>query len=182
MLREAAQTGRTVREPAILASGRAPPVPFRNMRMGATFRRTGHPALLLRKLTAKLAIVHGGAALVAVPGKEWCWPAEPLTTRRRHGDIKGFNKYDWKPGDKVRRKAAVTIGADMVGEVIKVTPTMHNHLISDGVSRAQVRVRWSNGYVGTVPEGGLVEADPRSDDSSRSESAYLGCDKRREHD
>ncbi len=44
------------------------------------------------------------------------------------------------------------------GEVLKVTPTMRNHLMSDGVSRAHVRVRWSNGYVAIVPEGGLVRA------------------------
>jgi hypothetical protein len=76
----------------------------------------------------------------------------------------------------------------MVGEVIRVTPTMHNHLISDGVSRAHVRVRWSNGYESTVPEGGLVAADlaasgarGSSADRSRSVSAYRGWDKRREH-
>lgn len=73
--------------------------------------------------------------------------------RSRHGDTRGFNKYDWKPGDKVRRK-----GADMVGVVVRITPTMHNHLISDGVSRAHVRVHWSNGYKSLVPEGGLVSA------------------------
>ena len=74
-------------------------------------------------------------------------------SRPRHGDTRGFNKYYWKPGDHVRRK-----GSNMVGEVVRVTPTMHNHLISDGVSRAHVRVRWSNGYEATVPEGGLVPA------------------------
>jgi len=154
------------------------------MAVGATFRRSGHPALLLRKLTRTHAIVYSAVpfVLVAVPGKEWCWPAKPLTTRRRHGDIKGFNKYDWKVGDRVRRKGAVKVGAEMVGEVLKVTPTMHHHLMSDGVSRAHVRVRWSNGYVAIVPEGGLVPADPaRSADSSRSVSAYRGWDRRREH-
>ena len=38
----------------------------------------------------------------------------------------------------------------------KVTPP---HLISDGASRAQVHVRWSNGYVAIVPEAGLAVAD-----------------------
>jgi hypothetical protein len=78
--------------------------------------------------------------------------------RSRRGDTRGFNRYDWKVGDQVRRKAAVKVGADMIGEVVKVTPTLRNHLMSDGVSRAQVRVRWSNGYEGLVPEGGLVRA------------------------
>ena len=78
--------------------------------------------------------------------------------RSRHGDTRGFNRYDWKVGDQVRRKAAVKVGADMVGEVIKITPTLRDHLMSDGVSRAQVRVLWSNGYEGLVPEGGLVRA------------------------
>ena len=64
-----------------------------------------------------------------------------------------FNKYDWKVGDEVRRR-----GFDMAGRVVKVTPTVRNRLISDGVSRAHVRVRWSNGYESTVPEGGLVRA------------------------
>ncbi len=75
------------------------------------------------------------------------------TRRSRHGDTRGFNKYDWKPGDQVCRR-----GAKMVGEVLKVTPTARNHLMSDGVSRAHVRVRWSNGYEALVPEGGLVRA------------------------
>ncbi len=73
--------------------------------------------------------------------------------RSRHGDTRGFNKYDWKRGDQVCRR-----GAKMVGEVLKVTPTARNHLMSDGVSRAHVRVRWSNGYEAMVPEGGLVRA------------------------
>lgn len=73
--------------------------------------------------------------------------------RSRHGDTRGFNKYDWKVGDKVSRH-----GSKMIGEVIKVTPTVRNYRLSDGVSRAQIRVRWSNGYEGLVPEGGLVRA------------------------
>lgn len=46
----------------------------------------------------------------------------------------------------------------MVGEVIKITPTARNRMMSDGVSRAFVRVLWSNGHEGRVPEGGLVRA------------------------
>jgi hypothetical protein len=71
----------------------------------------------------------------------------------RRGDTRGFNKYDWKVGDKVCRR-----GGDMVGEVLKVTPTARNRVMSDAVSRAHVRVRWSSGHVGIVPEGGLVRA------------------------
>jgi hypothetical protein len=64
------------------------PTPFRNLAIGATFRRSGQPALLLRKLTSKQAVVHFGSepALFDVPGKEWVWPAESFVRRRRRKD------------------------------------------------------------------------------------------------
>jgi hypothetical protein len=60
--------------------------------------------------------------------------------------------YHKRYGMPVRR------GGDMVGDVLMVTPTARNRVMSDAVSRAHVRVRWSSGHVGIVPEGGLVRA------------------------
>ena len=63
-------------------------VPFRNLPLDATFRRATQPATLWRKVTDRLAIIDGERVikLTTIPGREACWPAEPIT-RRRHGDV-----------------------------------------------------------------------------------------------
>jgi len=75
-------------------------------------------------------------------------------------------------GDTVTRKDAA-----MSGVVTKITPTRHGLLMSDGASRAWVRVRWSNGYESQpIPEAHLrrAPAGPRHADVWREQtgSAY----------
>ena len=66
-----------------------------------------------------------------------------------------------KPGSRKRRRFKIgdTVhlrGATMLGHVVKVTPL--RYLMSDGVSRAYVRVRWASGSEASHPEGSLVVA------------------------
>lgn len=62
----------------------------------------------------------------------------------------------------------------MRGEVLRVTPV---RLMSDAVSRAQIRVRWSNGYEALIPEGQLVIATPKYlNENARAAVRYWGSE------
>jgi hypothetical protein len=67
-------------------------------------------------------------------------------------------QFDFKVGDRVVRNKAVgaevASRGDVVGTILKVTRVPHG----SGGTRARIRVRWDNGFVGSVEDRQIVLA------------------------
>jgi hypothetical protein len=54
------------------------PVPFRNVKRGGAFRRSGQPATLWRKVADDSAVVDGTELVLRMSKKECVWLAAPV--------------------------------------------------------------------------------------------------------